>query len=380
MAGAAAILNKFHARYPASIAPRVWRAPGRVNLIGEHTDYNLGLVLPMAIDLACHVVIAASGSASEKDQWLRVYSEQLGAGSQWRIEDIPNASPVGDWTDRVAGIAWELSRRGVELRGANLLIDSDVPVGGGLSSSAALGVALALALGGPREPLELAKLARTAEMDFVGVPCGIMDQFISAAGQAGSAMFLDCRSLKSRSVKLPADVAILSANTMVRHQLGDSAYRIRVEECAEASRRLGVSSLRDAKLDGLSKLKGALLKRARHIITENARVERFVEAAERDDPAAMGRIVTESHASLRDDYEVSSVELDFMVEAALEVEGVYGARMIGGGFGGSTVNLVRPEAVGALKATLEAKYRNYYGLAPEIHVCIASAGASEVIY
>src|SRR6202035_4962694 len=162
VAGAQTIVEKFRARYPSSAAPRVWRAPGRVNLIGEHTDYNLGLVLPMAIDLACSIAVAPSG-----DEWLRVYSEQLGAGSQWRVEDIPKASPNGEWTDRVAGIAWELSRRGIEMRGANVLIDSEVPVGGGLSSSAALGVSLALALGGPSAPLEVAQLARAAEMDFV---------------------------------------------------------------------------------------------------------------------------------------------------------------------------------------------------------------------
>ena len=375
MAGAPPILNKFQARYPASKTPRVWRAPGRVNLIGEHTDYNLGLVLPMAIDLACFIAVAPSG-----DEWLRVYSEQLGAGSQWRVEDIPGASPIGDWTDRVSGIAWELLRHGIGLGGSNVLIDSEVPVGGGLSSSAALGVSLALALGGPRGPLELAKLARAAEMDFVDVPCGIMDQFISAAGEAGSAMFLDCRSLEWHSVKLPQDVAIVTANSMVRHQLGDSAYRTRVQECAEAARKLGVSSLRDAKLEGLGGLRGVLLKRARHIVTENARVERFVEAAAIDNPLEMGRIVTESHFSLRNDYEVSCAELDFLVDSALKVEGVFGARMTGGGFGGSTVNLVRPEAVERLTAELAAEYRNSYGLTPEIHVCVASAGASEIIF
>lgn len=375
MAGAQTIVNKFYARYPGSSAPRVWRAPGRVNLIGEHTDYNLGLVLPMAIDMACSIALAPSG-----DQWLRVYSEQLGAGSQWRVEDIPNASPIGDWTDRVIGIAWELSRRGVALSGANVLIDSEVPVGGGLSSSAALGVSLALALGGPREPLELAQMARAAEMDFVGVPCGIMDQFIAAAGQAGSAMFLDCRSLAWRAVRLPENVAIVSANSMVKHELGDSAYRTRVEECAEAARRLGIKSLRDAKLDELGSLSGTVLKRARHIVTENARVERFVAAAEGEDGgAAMGQIVTESHISLRDDYEVSCAELDFLVDAALQVDGVFGARMIGGGFGGSTVNLVHPDGVDQLKAVLAKEYRKSYGLTPETHVCIASRGASEVI-
>ena len=375
MAGAQKIVEKFHSRYPASAAPRVWRAPGRVNLIGEHTDYNLGLVLPMAIDMACWIAAAPS-----RDGWLRVYSEQLRAGSQWRVEDIPNAAPNGDWTDRVAGIAWELSRRGVETRGANVLIDSEVPVGGGLSSSAALGVSLALALGGPSAPLEIAQLARAAEMDFVGVPCGIMDQFISAGGEAGSAILLDCRSLAWRSVKLPPDVAIVTANSMVTHQLANSAYRTRVEECAEAARKLGIGSLRDAKLGGLGSLHGALLKRARHIVTENARVERFVDAVETEDHAAeMGRIVTESHISLRDDYEVSCAELDFLVEAALRVEGVFGARMIGGGFGGSTVNLVHPEAVESLTATLAKEYRKYHGLAPEIHVCVASPGASEII-
>ena len=274
----------------------------------------------MAIELACRVAIAPSD-----DGWLRVYSEQLGSGSQWRVEDIPKAAPDGEWTDRVAGIAWELARRGVVLDGANLLIDSEVPVGGGLSSSAALGVSLALALGGPRDPLELAQLARAAEMDFVGVPCGIMDQFISAGGQEGAAVLLDCRSLAWRAVKLPADVAIVTANSMVKHQLGDSAYRTRVEECAEAARRLHLSSLRDARLEMLGALDGVLLKRARHIVTENARVERFVEAVVGEDRAAeMGRIVTESHNSLRDDYEVSCPELDFLVEAALRMEGCSG--------------------------------------------------------
>jgi galactokinase len=354
--------------------PRVWRAPGRVNLIGEHTDYNLGLVLPMAIDLACWIA-----AASSDDGWLRVYSEQLGSGSQWRVEDVPNASPIGDWTDRVAGVAWELSRRGVELGGVNLLIDSEVPVGGGLSSSAALGVSLALALGGLREPLETAKLARAAETDFVGVPCGIMDQFISASGQEGAAMLLDCRSLEWRTVKLPEDVAIVAANSMVKHQLGDSAYRTRVEECAKAAKRIGVSSLRDAEASKLGRLDGTSLKRARHVVTENARVERFVSAAATGDGVEMGRVVTESHVSLRDDYQVSCVELDFLVDAALRVEGVFGARMIGGGFGGSTVNLVRPGAVEALKGTLAKEYRKFHGSEPEIHVCVASAGASEII-
>ncbi|HVO99577.1 MAG TPA: galactokinase [Bryobacteraceae bacterium] len=375
MAGASALLRQFASRYPAYGTPRVWRAPGRVNLIGEHTDYNLGLVLPMAINMACRVAAAPSN-----DGFLRVYSEQLCAGSQWRIGDIPHASPVGDWTDRVVGIAWELVRRGFPLRGANLLIDSEVPLGSGLSSSAALGVSLALALGGPREPLELAQVARAAEMDFVGVPCGIMDQFIAASGKEGSAVLLDCRSLESRVVTLPSEIAIVTANSMVKHQLGDSAYRTRVEECAEASRMLGIRSLRDAELGRLGSLEGALFKRARHVVTENARVERFVEASEAGNVTEMGRLMNESHVSLRDDYEVSCEELDFLTETALDVEGVYGARMVGGGFGGSTVNLASTDAVERLEAALTSEYRKTFGLTPEVHVCVASAGASEIFF
>jgi len=327
----------------------------------------------MAIDLACFVA-----TAPNSDGWLRVYSEQLAEGVQWRAEDIPAAVPTGDWTDRVVGIAWELARRGVNAAGQNVLIDSNVPLGGGLSSSAALGVALALALGGPREPLELAKLARSAEMDFVGVPCGIMDQFVSAHGQEGAAILLDCRSLDWRAVELPEEVAIVTANSMVKHELGDSAYRTRVEECAEAARRLGLPSLRDANLCELHALEGVVLRRARHVVTENARVEQFVAAAAQADLDGMGRIVTESHRSLRDDYEVSCAELDFLVETALDAPGVLGARMTGGGFGGSTVNLVRLDAVESLRAALVGGYQRAWGRIPEIHVCAASSGASEI--
>lgn len=374
MAGAAAGVARFRALYPrTNDTPTIWRAPGRVNLIGEHTDYNLGLVLPMAIDLACLVITAPSG-----DGWLRVYSEQLGEGVQWRAEDIRDLEPRGDWTDRVAGIAWELGRRGVAVYAQNVLITSAVPLGGGLSSSAALGVSLALALGGPREPLELAQLARAAEMDFVGVPCGIMDQFASAHGQAGAAILLDCRSLEWRSVKLPADVAIVAVNSMVKHEMAESAYRTRVEECAGAARTLGVASLRDADLNGLPKLEGAALKRGRHVITENARVEAFVAAASRADLAGMGRLLAESHRSLRDDYEVSCKELDFLAETAMAVPGVLGARLTGGGFGGSTVTMVRLGAVEMLKAALVYEYQKYSGRIPEIHLCAAASGASQM--
>lgn len=375
---AAEIVDKFRRRYPTSPSskdgPRVFRAPGRVNLIGEHTDYNLGLVLPMALDLACYVATAPSN-----DGWLRAYSEQLAQGAQWRIADLTSAAPRGDWSDRVAGVAWELTRRGTPPEAQNVLIDSAVPLGSGLSSSAALGVSLTLALAGKAvPPADLAKIAHAAETDFVGVPCGIMDQFAAAHGVEGAGLLLDCRSLEWRAVKLPADVAVIAANTMVKHELNVSAYRTRVEECGRAARRLGVASLREVTLDSLQRLSGADLKRARHIITENARVKAFAAAADAGDAERMGRMMVESHASLRDDYEVSCAELDFLVEVAMAVPAVLGARMTGGGFGGCTVNLVPKDEVENLRAALTSQYADRFGRLPELYDCRPSAGASQV--
>jgi galactokinase len=343
-----------------------------VNLIGEHTDYNLGLVLPMAIQLNCTVAFAPSSSGC-----LRVYSEEMEESAEWPVKHLAEIKPTGGWSDRVAGVAWTLARRGVRIESQDVLIGSTVPLGGGLSSSAALGVAMTLALGGPRDPLQLAKLAQSAERDFVGVPCGIMDQFVSANGKAGAAILLDCSSLQSREVSLPRELAIVAVNSMVKHELGDSAYRTRVAECAEAAAQLGVRTLRDATLDDLNKLSGVVLKRARHVVTENARVEAFA-AAERADLEKMGRLAVESHESLRDDYEVSCPELDFLVETALKLPGVFGARMTGGGFGGSTVNFVRSDAVEKFGAALAQSYEARWGLVPEVHVCVASDGAKQV--
>ncbi|HLG96921.1 MAG TPA: galactokinase [Bryobacteraceae bacterium] len=366
-------LERFHTIYPGGEQPRAWLAPGRVNLIGEHTDYNLGLVLPMAIDLACLAVAAPAPGGK-----LRVYSEQFRESAEWRIEEIPDLRAKGHWSDRVIGVAWVLARNGVALTDQNLLIDSDVPLGGGLSSSAALGVALTLALGGPRPPLEIALLARKAETDFTGVPCGIMDQFVSAHGQAGAAILLDCRSLDWRAVELPKKLAIVVTNSMVKHDLASSGYRDRVAECHAAARALGVQSLRDVRPDQIDILDPLLRKRARHVITENARVEAFAAAAGRGDTAEMGRLATESHRSLRDDYEVSCAELDFLVEAALRVPGVLGARMTGGGFGGSTVTFIDPDAVQQFRPIITAGYQRFNGRVPEIHICTASQGAREI--
>src|SRR5581483_206441 len=233
---------------------------------------------------------------------------------------------------------------------------SSVPLGGGLSSSAALGVAVTLALGGARAGPEIARLARAAEVEFVGVPCGIMDQFVSANAEAGAAILLDCRSLEWRSIPLPEQAAIVVANSMVKHELANSGYSTRVAECAAAALALRVPSLRDAQLNQLDTLDPVLRKRARHVITENERVEKFAAASLAGNVQQMGALVTESHRSLRDDYEVSAPELDFLVAAALDVPGVFGSRMMGGGFGGSTVTLVRPEAVEQLRQTVCARY------------------------
>jgi len=399
------IRDRFRAVYPGSSEPSVCRAPGRVNLIGEHTDYNLGLVLPMAIDLDCLVATAPSS-----DGWLRVYSEKLKQGAQWPVDNIGEVVPQCDWSDRVAGIAWALTRRGVAIAPQNVLIDSAVPMGGGLSSSAALGVSLALAFGADRN--ELASVAHLAETDFVGVPCGIMDQFVSANGQAGSALLLDCQTLEWRTIALPPGLAIVVVNSMVKHELGSSAYRTRVAECAEAARILKIPSLREEPLvdargsetalrhthipsrdrqgvvpsSGLPaaqfglKLPHTLARRARHVITENLRVEAFASAAFHGDLETMGRLAVESHHSLRDDYEVSCPELDFLVETALGIPGVFGARMTGGGFGGSTVNFVHLDTVADFGPVLAAKYQKHWGISPEVHVCRPSPGASRVFF
>ena len=368
------VLAKFRDKFGSGVDARVFRAPGRVNLIGEHTDYNLGLVLPMAIDLACYAATAPSG-----DGWLRVYSEQFAEAAEWPLNAIASATPRGHWSDRVLGVAWEILKRGGALNAQHLLIDSTLPVGAGLSSSAALGVTLALAFGGPRTPAELTSIAHRAEVDFVGVPCGVMDQFTSAHGVEGSAILLDCRTLKWRAVKLPPETAVIAVNTMVRHDLTGSGYRERVKETSRAASALGLQSLRDAQIDDLARLAGVLNRRARHILTENARVEQFVAACEADNCEGMGQLLLESHKSLRDDYEVSSPELDFLVEAAIRLDGVYGARMTGGGFGGSVVVLARSESTGAISAALASAYHEHRGTTPGIHVCAPSRGACEII-
>lgn len=380
MAGTETFLKQAFLRvFGPAVSMRIWRAPGRVNLIGEHTDYNLGFVLPMALELACY-----TAAAPRNDGRLRVFSENYGEAREWAVADLPGLRPAGHWSDYPLGVARELTRAGFPVRPVNLLIWSTVPPGSGLSSSAAIEVSVALALleGRAIEPLELVKLCRRAENEFVGAPCGIMDQYVAVFGREGAAICIDCRSLEHRAVRLPADVAIFAVNSMVKHELGQSAYPVRVQECQSAAAALGVESLRDATLEELERRRDVLpeneFRRARHVVTENQRVQDFISACEAGDVASMGRLLVDSHRSLRDDYEVSCEELDFLVETALGVPGVLGARMTGGGFGGCTVNLVRKEAVDGFGPAIEEAYRRRFGLTPPIYPCVPSAGAGEL--
>ena len=374
------MIEEFRKTYGSAEGLRVFRAPGRVNVIGEHTDYNLGFVMPMALDLATYVATAPSG-----DGTLRIYSEQHREMREWEIDRLHEAAKTGHWTDYAIGVARELLKAGYPIEPANLYIRSTVPEGSGLSSSAALEVAAALALLRGREiaPLELAKLCQRAEVSFVGLPCGIMDQYVSVFGREQAAVEIDCRSLTHRYVELRDDVRFVAVNTMVKHALGTSAYRERVQECAAAVEKIrqryhSVESLRDvspAQFESVEKLLPPVIaRRARHVVTEDDRVNRFVDS----DLATQGRLLVESHRSLRDDYEVSCAELDFLVDTAMTIDGVYGSRMTGGGFGGCTVTMLRPDAAARFKEEIAAAYEGRFGVTPRIYDCVPSAGAGEV--
>ena len=378
------MIDSFRSLYGSAEGVRVFRAPGRVNIIGEHTDYNLGFVLPMALDMATDVAIAPSA-----DGKLRIHSEDRKETREFDAAAVAGLRPEHHWTDYPIGVAQEVVRAGFSIAPANLLIRSTVPDGSGLSSSAALEVSSALAFLGGRamDPLDLARLCQRAERNYVGMPCGSMDQYISVFGREHSAVEIDCRSLGHRFVSLPLGAAFVAVNTMVKHALAGSAYRDRVAECAaavEGIRKMfpAVESLRDVSPEQFQAaehlLSPVVARRARHIVTEDARVNRFVEASERGDLEAMGKLMVESHRSLQLDYEVSCEELDFLAEAALGIEGVYGARMTGGGFGGCTVSMMRPAAAPLFREKIAKAYEGKFGITPRVYECKPSAGAGEL--
>jgi galactokinase len=383
------MIDSFRNLFGSADGVRVFRAPGRVNLIGEHTDYNLGFVLPVALQLATEIAAAPA-----LDGKLRIYSEHRREMREWDAAEIAGTlssfppQRAGDWTDYPIGVAQQLTQAGYPIAPANLLIRSSVPEGSGLSSSAALEVSSALAFlnGRPIGNLDLARLCQRAEVTFVGMPCGIMDQYVSVFGRANSAVAIDCRSLEHRYVDLPAGIAFVAVNSMVKHALASSAYSQRVEECAAAVDRIrqrfpSVESLRDItpqQLDAVQ-LPGAAGRRARHVVTENERVECFTQASASGDLAAMGELLVESHRSLQHDYEVSCAELDFLVDTALGVEGVYGSRMTGGGFGGCTVTMLAPSAIPRFQSAIAHAYEREFRVAPVYYECRPSAGAGECL-
>lgn len=373
------MIDAFRQQFGSAEGVRVFRAPGRVNLIGEHTDYNLGFVMPMALQLATYAAAAPS-----TDGKVRICSEQQQETREWTLEELLHSKPAHHWTDYPVGVAHEVHNAAMPIQPLNLLIRSTVPEGAGLSSSAAIEVSTALAFlfGRNLAPLEMAKLCQRAERGFVGMPCGIMDQYVSVFGKEHAAVEIDCRSLQHRYARLPDGVSFLAVNTMVKHALAGSAYKDRVRECNEAAHILGRESLRDATPEQVeqaaTRMPPEVLKRARHVVSEDLRVNRFGEASNRGDLVQMGKLMVESHRSLQHDYEVSCAELDFLVDTAMGIDGVYGSRMTGGGFGGCTVTMLREDAAGRFEAAVGDAYRRQFGVEPTVYRCIPSAGAGEV--
>lgn len=356
------------------------RAPGRVNLIGEHTDYNDGFVLPMAIDR--NIWIAAR---PRNDETLNVHSVDFGETVTIKLDQLTDAS-FPHWTHHLRGVWYLLGQRGTMPPGADLVMAGDVPIGAGLSSSAAIEIALielALTLIGQTwsQP-EKALFGVKVEHEFSHVPCGIMDQMASAVSQEGAALLIDCRSLETTPVYLPDNVAVVVMDTAKRRQLADSAYAERRRQCEEAATILGVASLRDAPLETVIANQTALgdvrFRRARHIVTENNRVMEFVKALKDKNLSYAGALMNASHASLRDDYEVSCKELDIITELARQQVGCYGARMTGGGFGGCAVALVKPDAVARLFAAISEPYQMQSKLTPVLYEFKPAAGSQVV--
>lgn len=317
-------------------------APGRVNLIGEHTDYSGGFVLPTAIPQKTTILLAP-----RDDREVHLYSAAFGPGQEWARYGLGEEHRQGQWSDYIAGVTWLIQQKNLALTGFNALIHSDIPIGAGLSSSAALLVAMfrglrrlcQLAI----DDVQIALLSQTVENEFVGARVGIMDQMAASLADRGTALFLDTRSLHFERIKLPMELMdLFIINSGIAHRLVDGGYNARREACEEAARVLGIPQLRDLQIHDLSRLdmlSPLLHKRARHVITENSRVQEAVQAILASDLQRLGTLMWASHASMRDDFEVSLPEIDFLVESARAQPGVYGARLTGGGFGGSIVGI-----------------------------------------
>lgn len=410
------LLDIFAARYPfdpavhGEAATVLVRSPGRVNLIGEHTDYNEGFVMPLAIDREILLV-----ARRRRDDTVRVYSLNMEEEAVFRLSDVgrpaaaasaaqtggsrasgPTGSSSGrrtGWSRYVEGVIWALHEAGFAVGGLDAALVSSIPVGAGLSSSAALEVGVAVLLKEmyrlTLDPVAMARLCQQAENEYVGVQCGIMDQFTVALGRQGHALFLDCRTLDYRHVPLPTQhLRLVVADTGVRRALASSEYNTRRSQCQEAVALLrrdlpDIRALRDVAPHELESLRDGLpeviARRAAHVIYENVRVQATAAALSKDNFTACGQLMYASHASLRDDYEVSCPELDELVDIAKGVPGVYGARMTGAGFGGCTVSLVRADAVEALVAAIKEEYPRRTGKTPAVYVVAPSDGATRIL-
>ena len=367
------------------VRPRIFRAPGRVNLIGEHTDYNDGFVMPAAIGFSSYVA-----TGPRPDRKLVIHSEEFPDHFEFDLDALP-AKPMKTWCDYIVGVAVVLQRRGLKLGGANLLAHGEVPIGAGLSSSAAIEVASALALLSQSDAQltlpEIAKLCRQAENTFVGAQVGIMDQFVSCLGKAGHALLLDCRTLAFELVPVDPAIQLVVCNTMVKHDLATGTYNLRRAECDEATRLFAnwdpsVRALRDVSVAFLyqhaAELPPVIFQRCSHVIHENQRTLEAAAAFKAGDLVRMGELMRDSHRSLRDLYEVSCRELDVMVESAEGLPGFIGGRMTGGGFGGCTVNLVRQENAADFARQISDRFQNATGIKPQIYICSAADGAREL--
>jgi galactokinase len=374
---------KIYGRQPTWIAA----APGRVNLIGEHTDYNDGFVFPMAIER--YTVIAADCPTADT-KLVRLCSTHSDKPVLLDLSRPLKRFPNGNWANYPVGVIAGFQARGLNLGGFDALVYSTVPLGGGLSSSAALEVAMATLLeiitGKKIDLVEKALLCQKAEHDYAGMPCGIMDQFISVLGQENRVLLLDCRSRKTELVPMTdPSVAVLIINTNVKHELTGSEYPTRRKQCEAAAKILGVPSLRDATADrlekGRSKMEKVIFNRARHVIGEIERTVHAAEGVRASNWTTVGQLMYASHASLRDDYEVSCPELDAVVEIAKGIGvkgGIFGCRMTGGGFGGCAVALVKADAVEAITKSMAAEYRKKTGIEPTIFISRPASGATVI--
>ena len=365
--------------------PRIYRAPGRVNLIGEHTDYNEGFVMPAAINFSTWVA-----ATKRDDSIVKIHSDIFEEEAEIDLAN-PAAHGRKHWSDYPVGVAINLKEADHNICGANLFVHGEVPLGSGLSSSASIEVSTGLALldisGVKIDRLGLAKICQKAENEFVGARTGLMDQFIACFGKADHAVMLDCRSLESRALPVPDEVKLVVCDTMVKHELASSEYNARRAQCEEGVRILSqhlpnVTSLRDVTPDDVARFRAELgeviFKRCLHVTTENERVLRAADALRDRDLQTFGKLMYESHVSLRDDYEVSCRELDVMVDLAKPIKGVFGARMTGGGFGGCTINLVAVEVVDEFTQSIRDGYAQATGKQSAVYICSAADGAERV--